>query len=196
MKKIKISEIAKKIMEQPEVAPDVKPATPKTKPGRRPNPLRPPREAPKPGPKATGEEGKVIDMITQKYLKMAAEGLNEINQADIEKKFVGTGKVVKKDEFQQIMDATKNKLALALWMIKRIEDGFILAEDIYKWEEYFDIFKRLKREFPIKDINQIKTEDDIDDFVNKAEEIKERELDPSKKKGVAKSDKFSGLKIG
>jgi len=192
--KIKLSELAKKIMEQPEIAPAPTRTKPDVKPGKRPNPLRPPKEAPKPAPK--GEEGKVIDLITKKYLKVAAEGLNEINQADIEKKFVGPGKVVKKDEFQQIMDATKNKLALALWMVKRIEDGFIKAEDIYKWEEYFEIFKRRKREFPVKDINQIKTEDDIDDFVNKAEEIKEREVDPSQKKGVSKSDKYAGLKIG
>jgi len=194
--KLKLSDLAKKILTEVEIAPDVKPATPTTKPGKRPNPLRPPKEAPKPAPKATGEEGKVIDMITKKYLQVAEGGLNEINKDDIEKKFVGRGKVVDDEQFADIKKATKNKLALALWMIKRIQDKFILPEDIYKWEEYFEIFKRLKREFPIKDINQVKTEDQIDEFVNKAEEIKDREIDPSKKKGVEKSEKFSGLRIG
>lgn len=198
-----LSELAKKLLEAPITAPEptTKPSTPTTKP-RRPNPLRPPKEAPKPAPK--GSEEDLIKQITDKYLELnekkgkysLTDMLSEINQADIEKKFVGPGKVVKKDDFQQIMDATKNKLALALWMIKRIEDKFILPEDIYKWEDYFEIFKRRKQEFPTKDINQIKTEDDIDDFVNKAEEIKNRELDPSKKKGVEKSEKFSDLRIG
>mgnify|MGYP005992046001 CR=1 FL=1 len=251
MKKINIAELAKKMMEQPEVAPAprIKPSEPTTKPGKG-KPKWRPRTAPKPAPKA---EQKIIDDIvarltklneqTSKYSlsemlneinidntkpKASAEEmsknlamlvrknmeeskkastsliniLNEINIDDIKKKFVGDrtggpgGKVVTPKEFDDIMEATNNKLALALWMIKRIQDGFLLPEDIYKWEEYFDIFKRLKREFPKKDINQIKTEDDLDDFINKAEEIKDRELDPSQKKGVSKSDKFADLRIG
>jgi hypothetical protein len=202
-KQIKLSEIAKKLKEQPEVAPkpDIKPSKPGTKPG----PGKPrwrPRTAPKPAPQASEED--IIKQITDKYLKLnekkakysLSELLNEITVDDIKKKFVGVGKVVDQKQFDEIMDATGNKLALALWMIKRIQDGFLLPEDIYKWEEYFDIFKRLKREFPKKDINQIKTEDDLDDFINKAEEIKDRELDPSKKKGVSKSDKYADLRIG
>jgi len=200
---ISLSELAKKLLEAPITAPEptTKPSTPGTKP-RRPNPLRPPKEAPKPAPKASEED--IIQDITDKFLKLnekrgkysISEMLSEINVDDVKKKFVGRGKVVDDKEFADIMKATKNKIAITVWMIKRIEDGFILPEDIYKWEEYFEIFKRLKREFPIKDINQIKTEDQIDDFVNKAEEIKDREIDPSKKKGVEKSEKFSDLRIG
>jgi len=197
MSKLKISELAKKVLENTEVAPRIKPSEPTTKPRRR-NPLRVPRTAPKPAPKA---EQDVIDDIVARFMGDKAN-LNEINQEDIEKKFVGPrtggpgGKVVTPKEFDDIMEVTKNKLALAVWMIKRIQDGFLLPEDIYKWEEYFDIFKRLKREFPKKDINQIKTEADLDDFINKAEEIKDRELDPSQKKGVAKDDKYADLSIG
>ena len=175
---ISLSELAKKLLEAPITAPEptTKPSTPGTKP-RRPNPLRPPKEAPKPAPKASEED--IIQDITDKFLKLnekrgkysVSEMLSEINVDDIKKKFVGRGKVVDDNQFSDIMKVTGNKLALALWMIKRIEDGFILPEDIYKWEKYFDTFKRKKQKFPIKDLNQIKTEDEIDDFVNKAIEL-------------------------
>jgi hypothetical protein len=206
---ISLSELAKKLLEQPTVAPEpvIKPSEPITTPKRR-NPLKVPSTAPKPAPKA---EQEVIDDIVARLIKLneteskysLSEMLSEINQEDIEKKFVGPrtggpdGKVVTPKEFDDIMSATSNKLALALWMIKRIQDDFILPEDIYKWEDYFEIFKRRKREFPVKDINQIKTEDQIDDFVNKAIEIIDLEAgDASKKKGVSQDDKYGELKIG
>jgi hypothetical protein len=204
MNKLSLSNIARKLMEQPQVAPDVKPAEPTTKPGKRPNPLRPPKEAPKPNPK--GEED-LIKKIAAKYLEDKAnlnekkgkyslyEMLSEINLDDIKKKFI-EGRVVSKENFDDIMKVTNNKLALAVWMIKRIEQRFIKPEDIYKWEDYFNIFKRRKREFPVKDINQIKTEDQIDDFVNKAVELLDAEKDPGEKKGVSKEEKYKPLQIG
>jgi hypothetical protein len=210
--KTKLQELIRnKLIEQPEVAPE--PTEVPTKPGtpeKRPNPLRPPKEAPKPGPKGSKEEDDLIKKITDKYLKESkstskyslTELLSEISVDDVKKKFVGdrvggpNGKVVTPAQFDEIMKATKNKLALALWMIKRIEQEFILPEDIYKWEDYFDIFKRRKNQFPVKDINQIKTEDQIDEFVNKAIELLELEKDPTQKKGVSKEDKFKDLKIG
>tara|TARA_R110001632_G_scaffold86349_1_gene188627 strand:+ start:1163 stop:2044 length:882 start_codon:yes stop_codon:yes gene_type:complete len=203
---IKLSELAKKVLEDTEVAPApiTKPAEPGTKP-KRPNPLRWPKEAPKPAPKA---EKEIMDDLVKRYFEDDAnlnektskyslsEMLSEINVDDIKDKFVGRNKAVTDQDFNDIMKATNNKLAISLWMIKKIESGFILPEDIYKWEEYLEIFKRVKREFPIKDINQIKEPEQIDDFVNKAEEIKDREIDPSKKKGVEKSDKYAELRIG
>lgn len=208
--KKKLQELIKsRILEQPEIAPT--PTEVPTKPGtpeKRPNPLRPPKDAPKPAPKGSKEED-LIKMITSKYLKeqkkkskySLTELLSEITVDDIKKKFVGrtTGpepKVVTPEEFEEIMKATKNKLAMALWMIKRIEQDFILPEDIYKYEDYFDIFKRRKRDFPVKDINQIKTQEQIDDFVNKAIELLELEEDPTQKKGVSKEDRFTEYKIG
>ena len=210
--KTKLQELIRnKLIEQPEVAPE--PTEVPTKPGtpeKRPNPLRPPKEAPKPGPKGSKEEDDLIKKITDKYLKESkstskyslTELLSEISIDDVKKKFVGdrvggpNGKVITPAQFDEIMKATKNKLALALWMIKRIEQEFILPEDIYKWEDYFDIFKRRKNQFPVKDINQIKTEDQIDEFVNKAIELLELEKDPTQKKGVSKEDKFKDLEIG
>ena len=50
-------------------------------------------------------------MITDKYLSVAAEGLNEIDLDGIKDKFVGRGKVVDDKQFADIMKATNNKLA-------------------------------------------------------------------------------------
>ena len=208
---MKLTDIAKLILEETEVAPrpTTKPSKPTTTPSK-PNRTLRPKVSPKTKPQgsagdmATNLASMIRKNIEERKSKYSlSEMLSEINQEDIEKKFVGTrtggpdGKVVTPKEFDDIMSATSNKLALALWMIKRIQDDFILPEDIYKWEDYFEIFKRRKREFPVKDINQIKTEDQIDDFVNKAIEIIDLEAgDASKKKGVSQDDKYGELKIG
>ena len=201
---MKLTDIAKLILEETEVAPrpTTKPSKPTTTPSK-PNRTLRPKVSPKTKPQgsagdmATNLASMIRKNIEERKSKYSlSEMLSEINVDDIKDKFVGRNKVVTDQEFNDIMKATNNKLAISLWMIKKIESGFILPEDIYKWEEYLEIFKRVKREFPIKDINQIKEPDQIDDFVNKAEEIKDREIDPSKKKGVEKSDKYAELRIG
>ena len=201
---MKLTDIAKLILEETEVAPrpTTKPSKPTTTPSK-PNRTLRPKVSPKTKPQgsagdmATNLASMIRKNIEERKSKYSlSEMLSEINVDDIKDKFVGRNKAVTDQDFNDIMKATNNKLAISLWMIKKIESGFILPEDIYKWEEYLEIFKRVKREFPIKDINQIKEPEQIDDFVNKAEEIKDREIDPSKKKGVEKSDKYAELRIG
>ena len=201
---MKLTDIAKVILEETEVAPrpTTKPSKPTTTPSK-PNRTLRPKVSPKTKPQgsagdmATNLASMIRKNIEERKSKYSlSEMLSEINVDDIKDKFVGRNKAVTDQDFNDIMKATNNKLAISLWMIKKIESGFILPEDIYKWEEYLEIFKRVKREFPIKDINQIKEPEQIDDFVNKAEEIKDREIDPSKKKGVEKSDKYAELRIG
>ena len=201
---MKLTDIVKLILEETEVAPrpTTKPSKPTTTPSK-PNRTLRPKVSPKTKPQgsagdmATNLASMIRKNIEERKSKYSlSEMLSEINVDDIKDKFVGRNKAVTDQDFNDIMKATNNKLAISLWMIKKIESGFILPEDIYKWEEYLEIFKRVKREFPIKDINQIKEPEQIDDFVNKAEEIKDREIDPSKKKGVEKSDKYAELRIG
>ena len=72
-----------------------------------------------------------------------------------------------------------------------------LMEDLYKYNAYFKIFDRRKREYPFNDINQYKTTDDISQFITKSVEIANKEkADPSQQKGVSKTDKYSEFKIG
>lgn len=124
------------------------------------------------------------------------ETLNEASIAQLQTQFVDSGKIPQ-EAFDDIKDATGGKGAYATWMTKKVADKVLKAEDIYKWKDYFQMFNRRKKEFKSPDINAYKTQDDIKQFVKKAIELKNQEKeDPTKKKGVSKTDKFSDLKIG
>lgn len=124
------------------------------------------------------------------------EILTEASIEQLQIQFVDSGKISQKD-FNQVKDATGGKGAYATWMVKKVADKVIKAEDIYKWKDYFQIFNRRKKEFKSPDINAYKNQADINQFIKKAIEFKSQEKeDPAKKKGVSKTNKFSDLKIG
>ena len=124
------------------------------------------------------------------------EMLNEASIEQLKTQFVDSGKISQED-FDQIKNATGGKGAYATWMVKKVSDKILKGEDIYKWKDYFKIFNRRKKDFPSPDINFYKKSSDISQFVKKAIELKsQEEKDPTKKKGVSKTDKFSDLKIG
>ena len=165
--------------------------TPGTKPtpGKRPNPLMPPKEAPKPGPKGLYTEEEITDKIVKRYKSLSEAKKKSINvmnileqiisEASIEQlqqQFVDTEKI-SQEVFDEIVKATKGKGAYATWMIKRVEDGTIKAEDIYKYEDYIQIFDKQKRQFPSPDINAYKDERSIRDFEAKAIEIREKGIE-------------------
>ena len=165
--------------------------TPGTKPtpGKRPNPLMPPKEAPKPGPKGLYTEEEITDKIVKRYKSLSESKKKSINvmnileqivsEASIEQlqqQFVDTGKI-EPEVFDEIVRATKGKGAYATWMIKRVEDGTIKGEDIYKYEDYIQIFDKQKRQFPSPDINAYKDERSIRDFEAKAIEIREKGIE-------------------
>ena len=165
--------------------------TPGTKPtpGKRPNPLMPPKEAPKPGPKGLYTEEEITDKIVKRYKSLSESKKKSINvmnileqivsEASIEQlqqQFVETGKI-EPEVFDEIVRATKGKGAYATWMIKRVEDGTIKGEDIYKYEDYIQIFDKQKRQFPSPDINAYKDERSIRDFEAKAIEIREKGIE-------------------
>ena len=131
-----------------------------------------------------------------KLSHLLIETLNEASIDQLQSQFVDTNKVSQED-FDQIKDATGEKGAYATWMTKKVADKVLKGEDIYKWKDYFQMFNRRKKDFKSPDINSYKTTDDISQFVKKAIELKNQEdKDPTKKKGVSKTDKFSDLKIG
>jgi len=168
----------------PTKTPGVKPT-----PTRRPNPLMPPKEAPKPNPKAIYTEEDITDKIAKRYkalkeVKKKASRITSIleqivSEASIEQlkqQFVDTEKI-SQEVFDEIVKVTKGKGAYATWMIKRVEDGSIKGEDIYKYEDYIETFDRYKREFPSPDINAYKDERSIREFEAKAIEIRERGIE-------------------
>ena len=131
-----------------------------------------------------------INMIRLKSL------LFEVSLDQLKTQFVDTGKITD-SEFTEIVDATGGKSAYATWLIKQVATKIIKPEDLYKYNAYFKIFDRRKREYPFQDINQYKTTQDIAQFIAKSIEITDLErIDPSQQKGVAKTDRYAEFKIG
>lgn len=107
--------------------------------------------------------------------------LDEAHIDNIKNKYVGEGKPISEELFQQISDASFNKPAFIGWLIMRIVDKVIKAEDVYKYKEYFSIYNKHKHLFPIADINKIKTKEQVSDFLRKVIEIRELNVNKSEK---------------
>lgn len=126
----------------------------------------------------------------------------EVSIDQLKSQFVDSGKLDSK-VFDEIVSASNNDSSLATWLTARVAgtkkepNPSIKAEDVYKWEDYFKIFKRRKQDYPSPDINSYKTSKDIQNFLKVTMDLKNKEkADPSQQKGVQKSDKFAELKIG
>ena len=122
--------------------------------------------------------------------------LLEVSLDQIKTQFVDTGKLTD-SEFTEIIDSSGGKSAYATWLSKKVADKIINAEDIYKYNAYFKVFDRRKREYVFQDLNQYKTLNDISQFITKSVEIAAAEQkDPSQQKGSAKSNKYDEFKLG
>jgi hypothetical protein len=133
---------------------------------------------------------------------LAEIALFEISLDQIQTQFVDTGKLSAED-FEKIKEASGGKSAYATWLAVRVakkpdgSNNLIKSEDIYKYKDYLNIFKAKQGEFPIRDINQIKTKEQLSNFINTAVNLKnQEEEDPSQIKGIAKSVKYAKFKIG
>jgi hypothetical protein len=139
--------------------------------------------------------------LFENQLTLNSRLINEVSIQQLETDFVNTGKISKKD-FDQILKVTKNDSAFTTWLTARVVGSkstppAIKPEDIYKYETYLDIFKRRKKEYPTQDINQIKTPQQIQNFIRTSVDlVSQEEQDLSTKKGVSKIEKFKDLKIG
>jgi hypothetical protein len=139
--------------------------------------------------------------LTENQLTSTSIMVNEVSIQQLQTDFVDTGRITK-EVFDDILTATKNDSALATWLTARVagtkkDPATIKPEDIYKYEQYFDIFKRRKKEYPTSDINQIKTSQQIQNFIKTSVDLaSQEEQDPSAQKGVSKTEKFKDLKIG
>jgi hypothetical protein len=126
--------------------------------------------------------------------------INEISIQQLETNFVNTGKI-SKETFNEILKVTKNDSAFATWLTARVAGSkntpaIIKPEDIYKYENYLDIFKRRKKEYRFQDINQVKTPSQLQDFIKTSVDLLNQEKqDISTQKGVSKTEKFKSLKI-
>ena len=90
----------------------------------------------------------------------------------------------------------KFKTPYADFLARGVKSDGIKLEDIYKYQEYFDVFERNKNEFEEKDLGDYKTPADFSYFRYMASTIKRREQeDGTKAKGKTKKEKFKKLLV-
>ena len=139
--------------------------------------------------------------LTENQLTHSSVKLNEVSIDMLQTQFVDTGRI-DRNTFKDIVDAAQKDSAFATWLTSRVAGTkkakpIIKKEDIYKYKTYLDTFKRNKREYPLKDINMVKDENTLDDFIKKSREIQDREgEDISQQKGISKAEKYTKLKLG
>jgi len=139
--------------------------------------------------------------LIENQLTQSSVKLNEVSIDMLQTQFVDTGRI-DRNTFKDIVDAAQKDSAFATWLTSRVAGTkkakpIIKKEDIYKYKTYLDTFKRNKREYPLKDINMVKDENALDDFIKKSREIQDREgEDISQQKGISKAEKYTKLKLG
>lgn len=90
--------------------------------------------------------------------------------------------------FDQIVQACNNESNFATWMCKKVATGLINQEDFRLWSEIFEFFKRYKQRFEKKDINQVKTADDIQAFLTDYHRVQD-EVEAKKSSGMTQKAK-------
>lgn len=99
----------------------------------------------------------------------------EVTPDMLKAKYVDSGRV-SPEAFDEILSVSKNKINYAGWLTKMVAEKNIKEEDIYKYEDYLEIFNKFKKHFPIKDINQIKTRFELDEFLKMVIKMRERDV--------------------
>lgn len=107
--------------------------------------------------------------------KLLKEQLDQ-NTINLKNKYVGEGKPISEEDFNKLVDVTGNKFYLLSWLTKKVGQGIVKAEDIYKYKEYFDIFEKNKRKFKFNDIHLYKTADDLKDFLREVLKVREGDI--------------------
>lgn len=127
------------------------------------------------------------------------EMLSEVSFDMLYQQYVESGKLT--DEvFNQIQQASNDKSAYGTWLAKKVATHVVKAEDLDRFSEYFKIFDRFKKKFPFPDINQYKTEDAVDTFIERALEIEQGESErtggasPEQSKNLISSKGISDLR--
>jgi len=99
-------------------------------------------------------------------------------EAEFIKKYVGSNddKKISQEEFNEINQLFDKKFNIVRWMVLRIIENKILMEDIESWKPVIDTFNKYKNKFPEKDIYKIVTQQQVDDFKIKADNVRQSVL--------------------
>jgi hypothetical protein len=104
--------------------------------------------------------------ITESQYRILSE---QYSEDELRIKYVDSG-LVPENQFNEIISKF-NKPFYVGWLLKMVSTGNIKYEDVYKFKHYFNVFEKFKKYFPIKDLGQIKTFDDVVEFERKSKDI-------------------------
>ena len=104
--------------------------------------------------------------ITESQYRVLSE---QYTKDELKTKYVDSG-LIPENQFNEIINSIK-KPFYSQWLLKMVSSGFIKYEDAYKFEYYFNVFEKFKQHYPIKDLGQIKTLQDVIEFERKSKDI-------------------------
>ena len=105
-------------------------------------------------------------IITESQYRVLSE---QYTKDELKTKYVDSG-LIPENQFNEIINSIK-KPFYSQWLLKMVSSGFIKYEDAYKFEYYFNVFEKFKQHYPIKDLGQIKTLQDVIEFERKSKDI-------------------------
>jgi len=113
-------------------------------------------------------------------------------------KNVGDNKPISNEIYEEIKRASKGKVNYILWLAKSYANQILDFTEIIKFGDqtntigYFTIFEKNKNKYPYKDINQYKTTEDVEKFMNISIDIRKKDIDLSKSTEI--SDNYVSIK--
>lgn len=91
---------------------------------------------------------------------------------DLKDKFVNKG-TIDEETFNEIIGMDL-KINYTAWLLKMVNTNLIPSEDISQFTPYLEVFNKFKNLYPIKDINRINKNEEIEDFVKTSIKIIEQ----------------------
>jgi hypothetical protein len=92
--------------------------------------------------------------------------INEIQDPEVIRHIYVTEKQILTDEEFGVIKDLFPKWNHFIWIIKKIEQNCISQDEIFDFVDYLNFFDKHKKNFPIKDIGQIKSCDDVKNMIN------------------------------
>ena len=92
------------------------------------------------------------------------------NPNEVRYKYVDEKKIVTSEKFDELKNTFKEYQQF-IWILKKLESNCISYNKIPDFVEYFKIFDKHKKNFPIKDLGQIKTCSDVKNFISISNEL-------------------------
>lgn len=120
--------------------------------------------------------------------QLLEEGLLlEVSIEELHRQWVDSEKM-DQATFDAIIQACNNKSNFATWLCKKVATGLINQEDFQLWSAVFEFFERYKQRFEKKDINQVKTAEDINAFLTDYNRVHD-EVEAKKSSGMTQKAK-------